>query len=86
MTKRTYKKNMILIKDTSNALIDEALIILKDDGEYDECDIIAEADRIIGQSAEMRRLRRKKSDFALTEFILGIAVSAAVSVLLLAIF
>ena len=80
MTLRTYRKNMIVIKNFSDGNIEEAHVFLRDSALGDEDDIVREASEIISRSNHIRALEKKKQRFSLPEFIIGAVISALLSV------
>ena len=86
MTLRTYRKDMIVIKNFSDGMIEEAHVFLRDGALSDEDDIVRQASDLISRSNRLRALEKKKQRFSLPGFILGAVLSALISACIILIF
>lgn len=85
MTLRGYRKNLVVIKNLEDGIIDEAFFFLRDGTNADDDDIVREANRIISRSKELKAIKNAKHRFSLPEFLIGaiaMAVLALISVLI----
>ena len=85
MTQKTYRKNLVVVKDLGG-VIDEAFFLLKDGTCADEDEIVREADRIIERSKQLKAIKNARSRFSLPEFFIGAATAAIVALVLVFIF
>ena len=79
MTLRGYRKNLVVIKNPDSKVIDEAFFLLKDGTDAEEGDIVREANMIIERSKEIHAIKNAKPRFALTEFLIGAAMTAVLA-------
>ena len=83
---RTYRKDMIVIKNFDGGMIEEAHVFLRDGAQYDDDDVVKEACDIISRSNKIRSLEKKRQRFSLPEFIIGAVCSALISLSIVLIF
>lgn len=86
MTQKTYRKNLVVVKNLDGGVIDEAFFLLKDGTRADEDEIVREADRIIERSKQLKAIKNARSRFSLPEFFIGAAAAAIVALVLVFIF
>ena len=86
MTQKTYRKNLVVVKNLDGGVIDEAFFLLRDGTLADEDEIVREADRIIERSKRLGAIKNARSRFSLPEFFIGAAAAAIVALVLVFIF
>jgi hypothetical protein len=86
MTQRTYRKNLVVVKDLDGGVIDEAFFLLKDGTNVDEDEIVREANRIIERSKQIKAIKSARPRFSLPEFFIGAAAAAIVALVLVFVF
>lgn len=86
MTRKTFRKDLVVIKDLDGGVIDEAFFFLKDGASADEEEIVREANRIIERSKHIKAIKSARPRFSLPEFFIGAAAAAIVALVLVFIF